>query len=120
MLTVEDLVQWILKNRRGVVFEGWTEENLRPFLLECIDHNLLFYGTDPQGDFTSVVTVQKRSPFRLYLAHALTTKPGELGRQFFERLFILWPGVKYVEADRHGKTHEYRVEDLKRKLQLLC
>lgn len=119
MLTVEDLVQWILKNRRGVVFEGWTEETLRPFLLECLDRNLLFYATDQQENLTSVVTVQKQSHFRLYLAHALTTKPGELGKRFFERLLRLWPATKYVTRDCHGKTHEYRVEDLKRKLNIL-
>jgi hypothetical protein len=118
LLTLKDLVEFILRERRGIVFKDWTAEQLVPFLEECLDKKLLFYTTDGDGQLTGIVTLTKERPFRLYIAHALTTKPGEFGRVFFEKLFQFWPHIKYIETDRHGRRHEYIVRELKRKLHI--
>lgn len=118
-LTLEDVVEFILNNRNDIVFKNWTVEQLVEFLEDCLDKNLLFYSTDGEGRLTGIVTVMKREPFKLYISHALTTTKGDLGKDFFKKLFIFWPSVKFIEADRHGKTHEYNVRDLKRKLKIV-
>lgn len=117
--TLRDLVDFILINRTEKVFTGWTEEQLLVFLEECLQKNLLFYATGLNGELLGIVTLVKREPFKLYIAHALALPKFEFGRAFFKRLLVLWPGTRYMSADRHGKTHEYNVASLKRKYKLL-
>jgi len=100
--TVEDIVQWILTNRKeGSAFKGYTEHTIRKRLLEATDNGELMITTNNKGEIFGVA-VYKRV---LHVEHVLTTQPCSLGI-LLNNLYARFPGF-IGQAFRKGKLVRY-------------
>ncbi len=100
-LTVEDLVQWILTNRRGYVFKDWPEQEIRHHLLECLNENRLFVDTDKEtGAIIGMLTGEKI----FHVQNMLTTRKDSF-HTLLESIYTAFPFFKF-KAWRSSKSKE--------------
>jgi RNA binding exosome subunit len=102
-MTVGNLIDFVMNNRRGKAFNGWTPIQLADSFLEAIESNLLFYSVD-NGEVVGVVHAGKFGN-TIHVYNILTTRAGVL-QQFVQRLTELHPGCE-LDATRHERIKHY-------------
>jgi len=99
--TVEDVVQWILRQKGENVFKGWTEDAIRSRMLEAAQSGEMMIDTNNKGEIFGVVVFHKI----LYVEHILTSTRFSF-RTLIMSLCNKFPGFK-AQAHRNNKLVNY-------------
>ena len=105
--TIKDLAEWVIANRRGKVFEGWTMEQVAVAFIQAFENREALYATDENGYLIGVCICKRADEYAVMHVDNLLVKRGARGvlRRFVE-VFRSW----YPGWDLQG----YRHENLKR------
>jgi len=107
-MTIYQLVDYVMLNRTGKVFDGYSPINIADTFVEAAQDNLLLYAAD--GDTITGVCHAKRFGRIIHVCNILTTKKGVL-RQFIKRFTELHPGFE-LRAERNGRLKNYNTQRL--------
>jgi len=101
-MTTEDLVNFVLANRRGKAFAGYSKAQLYYEFWSCFQTNppTLLFSTDAQGKVDGVATGQLNGS-EMYVRHILTTRKGVM-LALFKKFTELWPSTSLAGL-RHGR-----------------
>lgn len=108
MTTIEGLVNYVIANRRGKAFDGWTPIQLAQSFCEAVDENLLLYSEE-NGCINGVVHCIRFGD-TIHVVNMLTTKAGVM-KQFVRRFRELYPRL-HLSGERHGKLKSYDTQRL--------
>ena len=112
-MTLESLTQWILDNRKGDAFMGWTKQQIFAALLLGMCHNTLTYSHD--GTQFNGVILAKETDRGLHIYGAITTEPHVL-RKMAKWLLVNHSG-KQITALRKGQLTTYNLNTVLRILK---
>ncbi len=112
-MTVEKLTQWILDNRKGDAFIGWTKQQVFAALLIAMAHNTLTYSHD--GERFNGVILAKETDDVLHIYGAIATEPSVL-RKMAKWLLNNHSG-KQITALRKGQLTTYNLNTVLRILK---
>jgi hypothetical protein len=112
MLTeVDRLTEWILENRRGDAFKGFSEELIRETLEKANAEDCLFYTCDTDGKIKGVLVARHI----IHISHVLTVKPKAI-HQLVSILLKVYRDSCIIQAFRKGSVKIYKRATLLRKL----
>lgn len=100
--TIADLVDYVMKNRKGKAFVGWSADEIAGSLVVSAEEVALVYSVDEGGRVNGIAHGVKFSDEKvMFVANMLATAPGILKR-FVEWFHKLYPEYK-LEATRRGR-----------------
>jgi len=103
-VTVGQMVEWIVKHRRGKAF-NYDVELIQRELCHAISNGVFAYH-EVEGEIQGVVCGRAELRTRtVHIYDILTTKPGVL-KKLMERFLLVWPDYK-LDAQRHGRLKTY-------------
>jgi len=100
-MIVGDLVKWILVNRRGKAFAGWSEEKIAATVFEAIRTGTLIYTADACG-FTGVFIFFKLPEHKTAETGPILTTTREAVKQLAAYFYNQYPDWKLLIHDRKG------------------
>src|SRR5256885_1069863 len=113
-LKIKDLVEFVVKNRRGEAFKDWSEDELAINFRDGIDKNCLTFSLDEKEEIDGVLLAEIFPEYKvLHIENFLTTRRG-LMNKFLSKYFEWYPGWE-LQANRHG--HLIRYKDTPRLIQ---
>jgi len=119
--TLDDLVEWILVNRKGNAFsvnKGWEKEQIASSIVFAFQSNTLLYCTE-NNEFVGVVVGTKlNGTDTIVVQNILVTKRGVL-KKFVQAFQSMYPGCD-LRAKRKGKLVNYNTTKLCSKIKNLC
>lgn len=81
LVTLGELVNFVLANRRGKAFAGYPEELIASSILDAANERTLYYSKSDDGAVNGIVVATKVEESKLMFIHdILTTESGVLGR----------------------------------------
>jgi hypothetical protein len=98
---LDKLVNWVVENRRGNAFVGYTREMIEAELLQAFEQNTLAVSYDKDGNITGVIVACNL----LYIKQILTKEQGVL-KKLCRDLRSWFPRIPWA-ATRHGKQKIY-------------
>ena len=102
MMLVGDLVKWILSNRRGRAFNGWSEEKIAIVVCKSIETGSLIYAVDDYKNFTGVfIFVKDVDTETAETGPLLTIKPGVL-KQMAKHFYKEYPDWTLLAHSKKG------------------
>lgn len=111
-MTLRELVDFVIANRRGKAFENWTPIQIAEAFIQGIEDRTLLFAME--NDTLVGVVHCERFGCVMYVHNILATKSGVL-RQFVQRFKELYPQCR-LEAHRHGRRKIYNTERFKQKV----
>ena len=118
-LTIGNLVEWIIDNRRGKAFEGWTKDHLAVVLHSKLDSKTATYTVDEEGRLTGVVIIEIAPEYkRVHVNHVLTTAKGAL-KQLIKTFTLWYPGWDIQAYRRDEDLVLYKTDKLVSKIEAL-
>lgn len=115
MITVGDIVDYVLANRRGKAFVDWSREHITDSVINGMKNNTIFYALNTSNEVVGVVVGIKYASIKVvHVSAILTTQKGVL-RKFVSMLNKFYPGW-LISACRHDRNVEYSGDKLGRKL----
>lgn len=104
--TYEEVADWILANRYGNAFSGWTKDNIVAALVKASADNATALTLDGTGNAILGVILCEKQPNRvLHVKHVLTIKPKVL-QKFLEFYHEYFEGYE-ITAYRHNDFVAY-------------
>lgn len=119
LITVRQLMNFILANRHGNAFVGWSEQQLLDGIINAIEERSMSYSVDERGEINGVAIGIKFEEKKIfYVSGVLTTKTGVLGKLIavFKELYPNWK----LEAERCRRLKHYNTERFVNKLIALA
>lgn len=102
-ITMGDMVDFVMFNRRGNAFKDYTPEQVFTVLEQALRDECLFYCSDVNtGKIIGVACGKKLEGNVMLVRHILTTQPGIL-RIFFHMFREKFPFHSLMQAERHKK-----------------
>jgi len=115
MITIRELIDWIMKHRGNKVFQGYDDISLALVLNQKINEGMLFYFIKPTGELVGIVIADKKPEQQTILVlEALAVEEGVL-REMIAVKKRLFPEYQ-LEAVRHGKPIQYKTKQLTQKI----
>lgn len=115
MITVGQLLDFVMENRKGKVFKGYTRGQVAAALTEGIEDGTLFYCATLDEKITGMILAFKiHEPKVLFVTENLAMKMSNL-KEFARKAKIKFPGWS-IEAMRHDKHRKYNTDRLYKKL----
>lgn len=113
--TIGSLVDFVMRERRGKAFVGWTPIEIAGAIQQGIEDNSMCYSAAPDGRLDGIVVANRHMKDKvIYVTSVLTTRPGVFAS--FMRMFtVLYPEFS-IEAERRGKTVKYDTKRLVEKV----
>lgn len=101
-VTLQQLVDFVLKNRRGKAFLNYSELNIASSILTASLENTLLYSVDSDGNIDGIVVATKSPEIKvMFINNILTTRHSVL--QLFVRTFRkLYPQYSLRAERWHG------------------
>lgn len=117
MITVGQLIDFILENRTDKVFKGYTKEEVAGAVEKGLQDGTLFYDTD--GHKVTGMVLAEKIPNKkvMFVIENLAMSIDRL-RKFAQKSQQMYPGWK-LEAMRHNKHRIFNTEKLYKKLVAL-
>ena len=121
MISVQDIFEFILKNRRNKVFRNFIEEEILQTIKETLYRRTIIVDTDEGQDKIFGVGMGYPVPCEdklMHISHILTVRPKGGMARIMKRFTELFPGWN-IRAERKGKLVYYKnVINLARKIQI--
>jgi len=118
-IAVASVVEFILRNRGDKVFKGWSAEQIELAIVMGSEQNLFFvYSDEDSGQIQGCCLLRKLKPFEIHINQVICMSDKKLLGLFLKKFIELWPSTKYLTAERDGEPVVYKVDTLKRLLQL--
>lgn len=104
----ELLAEWVLYNRRGHAFQGYSKELIVKEILDSAGQEVFRIGLDEQGDITGMVC-GNRNDFEktIFIHDILTIRHGVL-KQFMTYCFNKYPEYTVQGITRNGRFREFK------------
>ena len=115
MVTLGQLVKFVLDNRRGNAFKGYSEEVIASGIKRAADDGTLRYCCDEDGSIVGVVTGYVDPEKRIYHVHDIVTNKDWALPALVKAFCDGWPGFE-MTACRKGKLVYYNTKKLCTKL----
>lgn len=114
MITIGQLTDWILENRKNKVFKGWTRLEIAQSIKRAVEDESIMYFFDTQHEIKGVVLGVKFPEKQvMFISEILTIQPKVM--QNFTKIFgLLYPDWT-LEAMRHGKHKVYKTKQFIKK-----
>ena len=106
MMTIGEVAEWILRNRRGKAFEGYSLSSIIRQLSYCADNNTMLCVTEG-NQIVGVVCCEKHVDKKImFIQDILTTKSGIVKRmaEFFRDNY---PQYEFTGINRHGRKRKF-------------
>ena len=108
MITLHDLIKFVMRYRTNKVFKGFDEIEVYKMLKWAVDNNNIVVDTDPncQHIYGLIIFTPAPAYNLLHINHVLTVDPDSIKRfvlEFLER----FPGWD-LQAERHGVLKRYK------------
>lgn len=106
MITIGELAEWIMKNRRDKAFYDYSLERIINELTRCAEELSMLCVTE-NGEITGVICCEKDPVNKVFFVHdVLTTKPGIIKKMaaFFRDNY---PQYTYTGINRHGRKRKF-------------
>ena len=118
-VTLGQLVQYVLKNRRGKAFFNYTEEHVAYEIYEAAKEGTMLYAVDERGEICGIVVASKVEEMQMmFIKDILTTKAWAIKR-FVEIFKKGWPDYR-LRAQRWRGTDKNKPELVDYKTERLC
>lgn len=117
-MIVKDLVDWVLKNRCGKAFDGFSDIQIATVIVEAMECKCFGVIFDANREVAGVCTGEVNHKARtVRISHLLCTFPGVVPKllTFYRQHFT---GYRMI-ARRRGKEREYDTERFLKKLARL-
>ena len=114
MITIGQMADWILENRRNKVFKDQTKEQIAIALADGIAENTLLYEAVEDKILGVILAVKMEDKKIIFVVENLATNLRTLGN-FLRRMIEMYPGYN-IEGIRHGKIHKFATDKLKLKI----
>lgn len=118
IMTVQDVVDWVIKNRAGKAFAGFSQHQIANTIAEAMATQGFGITLDEAGGIAGVVTARPdRQNKVLHISHLLCTYPGVIPKllEFYDRNF---EGYR-MTALRRGRERHYDTRRFTAKLERL-
>jgi hypothetical protein len=103
MITLGQITEWILKNRRKTAFINYTAETIMDELVRCVNDRTMVLITEPDNSIVGVATGVVNSEIsKLYVYNILTTKPKAV------KQMVVWFKTNYPNLTLTGKARGVR------------
>lgn len=92
-MTAGYIADWILENRTGKVFKGWTKDQLVVAIANAVNDATFVVDTSELGEIQGVVIAERNDDYKLlHIQNILCKKPGVLKRFAlkFKQLYPSW------------------------------
>src|SRR5215475_8790165 len=110
MISIGQLAEWILKNRKGKAFRGYSFEKITNELMECADASSMLCVTD-NNDIVGVICCKRDIHKRiLYVYDILTIRKG-IVKRMLEFAAREYPGFTIEGNTKKG--HKFFGETIK-------
>lgn len=119
-LTIENLADWIIANRRKKAFKDWSKKSLMAVFYVKLQRHEAAYTTDEEGNLTGVVVIDTAPDYkRVHVGNILTTSKKAF-KQFI-KLFQSWyPGWDIQGYRRDEELILYNTPKFIKKVEGLC
>ena len=108
MIRVSDLVEWILKNRKGTAFRGYSEEKIICEVVEGLENETMSYSLDASGQITGVVCGTKDASKKVFYCHdILVTKKG-IVKDMMRVFMSLYPDYTIEGINKNGRFRQFK------------
>ena len=114
MITIGQMADWILENRKNKVFKNYTKEEIAIAIVDGIESNTLLYEAEGDKILGMLLSVKMEDKKIIFVTENLATNLTILGR-FLRRMLEMYPGYN-IEGIRHGKIHKFTTDKLKLKI----
>ena len=105
-VSIEDIIQFVLKYRRGKAFKDYTEEQIRNDIVRSVDTMSIIVDTYEQNNILGVATGYALWSKRvIHVKNILTISNSSL-RRIFKRFMEIYPGWK-LQGERNSKIKHY-------------
>lgn len=100
--TLGELVQFVLANRKGKAFIGFTEEQIASEILQAAEENTMHYVIDNDKNICGIVIASKVEEMKMmFIKNIITTKPFAI-KYFVQRFKELFPEYRLRAQRWHG------------------
>ena len=105
--TPKDLVDFVMKNRRGNAFKYVEEDDLIAEILNSLKEGVLIFCTDKESEYINGLGIGRlyKDTKVVFVTDTLCIEPHVLDR-ILQKFKDQFPGWK-LEAKRHGKWKKY-------------
>ena len=114
MITIGQMADWILENRKNKVFKNYTKEEIAIAIVDGIESNTFLYEAEGDKILGMLLSVKMEDKKIIFVTENLATNLTILGR-FLRRMIEMYPGYN-IEGIRHGKIHKFTASKLKLKI----
>ena len=116
MITIGQMLDWVMEHRKGKVFKGYTRGEVAAALQEGVESNTLWYVSAPCGKIVGMILFTKLTkPKVLFVIENMAMSVKTLG-VFAKRAKQEYPGWN-IEGMRHDTHRKFNTSKLYRKLQ---
>lgn len=115
-LQVKDLVDFVIKNRRGKAFEGREIEDIIHEIRQALHQSCISWCVDKENKIVGLALgtiIPEQNVF--YVTNILTTRPKVMAI-LLDKFQQLYPGYR-LEARRHGKIKRYNTDKFLQKVK---
>ena len=107
MITIGQLADWIITNRRDKAFKDYSKEKIIDELNTCANSLSMLYVTNESDEITGVVCCKNDSIARvLYVYDILATKPGVI-KHMLQYFLNNFPQYKLEGINRNGRKRTF-------------
>lgn len=114
-VTLGELVRYVLENRRGNAFRGYSELEIASGIKLASDNGTLLYAVDKDGTLCGVITAEdKTNENEMFIQDFLATESWVFP-QFLIQFKEQWPNHT-LAAKRYGRIITYNTDKLMNKI----
>jgi len=106
-MTLGKIAEWIIKNRKGKSFEGYSFDKICQQLSDCAEKGTMLCVFDEDAYIAGVVCCEKREPNILYVFDILSIKEGTI-KQMMKYFMNRFPGWTIQGKHRTGRLRHFK------------
>lgn len=104
---LSELIDWIIDNRKGAAFKGYSKEKIEMELYESMFFNVLLLSEDIDGNIIGIICGDRNlNTKQLFVKDILTTKEGVV-KLFLQRCHEWYPDYTIQGIKANGKYRKF-------------
>lgn len=116
MISIGQLADWIIANRKDAAFKGYTKDKIIQELVECCDNNSMLCITGPEGILGVICCRKDVNKQVMFVYDILTTKKG-IVKRMLDYFVKTYPNYTIVGHTRTGRPRSFtNAEKLKNRM----
>jgi len=113
MITVKQIIDYVMQNKRGNAFRNFTEQEVLRSVLTALSNNALIVCSDG-STITGIALAYKVDDTVIHVSQILTTSEDAF-RAILQRLYGIYHSYTF-EAERNGRLVRYNTEQFANKV----